>query len=310
MQFPTRGGNAIDDDDGSSDWESGSGEDVAAAHVPPPQELSSVYESLMQSIDDLGGRVVPKMQWSCPKDAAWILPNNTIECSTPDEVFMLLKSSDRIAHDIDVLNCILQSRESPRSPLGKEREDRESESSQEQDTIPDHAHVIAVRKWYHLKPGREFRCFVRNNTLVAVCQRDLSMKFEHLLGASMEKIIDRIKAFYDTVIHTQFSLDNFIFDCYVPESENASVRVIDFTPDIIATTNPLLFSWEDIDKCYADRACDSAETSSKRPEYRCIEQNIPLKPESALYGVPFDFVDSSQGSALNTLLEQARSAGL
>lgn len=296
MQFPTRGG------DDSSEWSSSDGEeDAEIPSTPPPEALSSIYTSLEEMIEELGGRVVPKMQWSCPKDAAWILPNNTVQCSTPDEVFMLLKSSDRIAHDIDVLHGIIGSNESPRSPLVQEKgPDRGSASSQDDAIIPARSHVIALRKWYDLKPGRDFRCFVKGNTLVAICQRDLSMKYKHLLGSSsMENIIDRIQAFYNDAIHQRFSLDNFIFDCYVPEAENASVRVMDFTPDCVDTTNPLLFSWEEIDQYYADQ--------TTRPEYRCIEEDIPLKPESALYGVPFDFVDSSQGSALNALLEQARS---
>jgi hypothetical protein len=309
MQFPTRGEGVMGEE--SSDWssssEQGDCEDDADALSRPPEELSSMYRSLEEMIEELGGRVVPKMQWSCPKDAAWILPNNTIQCSTPDEVFMLLKSSDRIVHDIETLNSIIESNESPRSPLADEIEpDRESDSSQDNAGIPERSHVIALRKWYDLKPGCDFRCFVKENMLVAVCQRDVSMKYMHLLGSSnKESILNRIQGLYDQAIHKRFSLENFIFDCYVPEAETASVRIIDFTPDNIDTTNPLLFSWEDVDQCHKIR-----KQHPSTPEFRCIEQDIPLKPESALYGVPYDFVDSSQGSALNNLLEQARSAGI
>lgn len=322
MQFPTRGADALDDD--SSEWSSNSSDEGCAnsreerASTIPREEVSAIYESIERDIHELGGRVVPKMQWSCPKDASWILPNNTVQCSTPDDVFLLLKSSDRIAHDIETLHHILaHCKDSPRSPLSRAHEcceeegaavsgDQESDSSHENTITLDNSHVIALRKWYDLKPGREFRCFVKENVLVAVCQRDLSMMFKHLLGVSMERIADRIQSFYDDVIHEKFGLQNFVFDCYVPEAEQAAVRVIDFSPDTVDTTNPLLFSWEDIDRCFANRTEHTLDR--KRPEYRYIDHDIPLKPESALYGVPFDFVDASEGSALSNLLDQARAA--
>lgn len=118
---------------------------------------------------------------------------------------------------------------------------------------------------------------------------------------------------YDTVIHTRFSLVNFSFDCYVPEAEHASVRIIDFNPFhhqeeeeqeehamVSAVTNPLLFSWEDIDAL--------SNTQNERVEFRYIDQDVPVQPESALYGVPFDFVDTRQGSALTNLLDQANAS--
>lgn len=124
---------------------------------------------------------------------------------------------------------------------------------------------------------------------------------------------------YDTVIHTRFSLANFSFDCYVPEAEHASVRIIDFNPfyhhhqeeegeeeeeehtvGVPAVTNPLLFTWEDIHAL--------SDTQDDSVEFRYIDKDVPVQPESALYGVPFDFVDTRQGSALTNLLDQANAS--
>lgn len=297
MQFPTRdqGGLEEEDENWSEPPQAGLNSDPTDDDEPssrPPEALASLYEQVSDMISDLGGFVVPKMQWSCPKDASWILPNNTVKCSTPDDVFLLLKSSDRIAHDIDTLQSIL-AENSPRSPLSKRFDFLQK------------SHVVALRKWYDLKPGREFRCFVKNNTLIGICQRDISVKHQHIVD-KVDEIQERIKTFYTTTLHKEFPLADYVFDCYVPEAEHASVRVIDFNPACLnSTTNPLLFTWEDLDGMYAELQQQDGE-ASQSIEFRFIDQNIPLKPESALYGIPFDFVDTSAGSALSTLLEEAR----
>jgi hypothetical protein len=293
MQFPTRDQAALEDEDWSEPPRTGLNSEPADDEEPssrPPEALTSLYEQLKDVITDLGGFVVPKMQWSCPKDASWILPNNTIKCSTPDEVFLLLKSSDRIAHDVETLQSIL-GENSPRSPLSKQIDSLQK------------SHVVALRKWYDLKPGREFRCFVKNNTLVGICQRDVSVKHQHIVD-KVDEIQERIETFYTTVLHKKFPLADYVFDCYVPEAQNASVRVVDFNPaSLNSTTNPLLFTWEELDGLHGQMQYGE---SSQSIEFRFIDQDIPLKPESALYGVPFDFVDASAGSALSTLLEEAR----
>ena len=56
---------------------------------------------------------------------------------------LLLKSSDRIAHDLCHAfdGCASRPERPPRA-------------------------VLALRKFYNLRPGREFRCFMRNHELV------------------------------------------------------------------------------------------------------------------------------------------------
>jgi hypothetical protein len=74
-------------------------------------------------------------------------------CSCPQhvsravQVLLLLKSSDRVAHDIchayDACSAGVQ----------------QAQQQQQQ-------HTLALRKWVNLKPEREFRCFVRARDLI------------------------------------------------------------------------------------------------------------------------------------------------
>jgi len=53
------------------------------------------------AIEAYGGGVFPKLNFSSPKDAAWLLPSSQpLRCTSPADVYMLLKSSDFISHDL------------------------------------------------------------------------------------------------------------------------------------------------------------------------------------------------------------------
>ena len=64
-------------------------------------------------------------------------------CCTAVQVLLLLKSSDRVAHDI----C---------------------HAFDSCETVPSSAvpHMLALRKWVALRPERELRCFVRQRELI------------------------------------------------------------------------------------------------------------------------------------------------
>jgi hypothetical protein len=68
----------------------------------------------------------------------------------------MLKSSDRISHDIDIL------------------------LSQQWRHAVRPAPVLVLCKWHDLRPEREFRCFVKGGDLVGACQRDISQHFPQL----------------------------------------------------------------------------------------------------------------------------------
>lgn len=97
---------------------------------------------------------------------------------------MLLKSSDRVAHDI--CNAF--------------------------DHCPDPAappvdYVLALRKWQNLRPESEFRCFIRNNALVGISQREVTQFFPQLSGREddIESVIDD---FFEEHVRKKFPLGN------------------------------------------------------------------------------------------------------
>jgi hypothetical protein len=57
-------------------------------------------QQVQSSINQLGNICMPKMNWSSPKDATWI-NCGSLKCSTPGDVYLLLKSSDFIVFDLE-----------------------------------------------------------------------------------------------------------------------------------------------------------------------------------------------------------------
>lgn len=44
--------------------------------------------------------MLPKLAWSAPRDAAWIAKNGSLKCSSPGDIFLLLKTSECVAYDL------------------------------------------------------------------------------------------------------------------------------------------------------------------------------------------------------------------
>ena len=78
---------------------------VLCTAVQPPS-FPDLVEKVTQSIHRLGGAVLPKLNWSAPRDAMWIAPGNSLKCVCPGEVILLLKSSNFIAHDISRVSVL------------------------------------------------------------------------------------------------------------------------------------------------------------------------------------------------------------
>ncbi len=130
---------------------------------------ATVMEHIDHAIQQLGGTVAPRVNWSSPHDATWMMTSGTLACTNAQEVcdgvgicntsvcttnhnqqvILLLHSSDRVAHDITTLRAL--------NTAG--------------DTTTHHAPqpTLALRKWQRFRPEREFRCFVCNKRLVGMC---------------------------------------------------------------------------------------------------------------------------------------------
>lgn len=202
-----------DDDNESPDDED---EDISAPWRP-------LHNQIKQVIAELGGNVVPKLNWSAPKDATWINAN-TMSCRLPSEIYLLLKSSDFITHDLEHAfdDCV----DSPDTVL----------------TPADIPYHLVLKKYVAINPSLEFRCFVRARKILGMSQRDLN-HYDYL--AKMSGMLrSRIQEFFDLRLRDSFPDEDFVFDVYIP-APYRKVWLVDVNP-WAPKTDPLLFTWQEL----------------------------------------------------------------
>ena len=190
----------------------------------PSLAWQEVHQAIKSTLAELGGSVVPKLNWSAPKDATWISATNSMECQTPNDIYLLLKSSDFVSHDLEQAfdDC----------------EDRDSDTSRH--SVPYH---LALRKTIPaLITSLEFRCFVRARQLIAICQRDLN--HYDFLPSLVPTLRNAVQGFFEEKLQRMFPDENFVFDVYIPQPYKR-VWLIDINP-WAAKTDPLLFSWMEL----------------------------------------------------------------
>lgn len=208
------------DDDG---YDSFSDDDDVDEASDPSTEWKDFHTQVKDTIAEFGGKVTPKLNWSAPKDATWINATNDTECRSPNDIYLLLKSSDFVTHDLEHAfdDCV---------------PDTESASKPE---IPYH---LVLRKYANFNPSLEFRCFVRDRKLLCLCQRD--QNHYDFLFSLRDSLRSRIQAFFDEKLKDTFPDPNFVFDVYLP-APHQRVWLVDINP-WAERTDPLLFSWLEI----------------------------------------------------------------
>lgn len=88
------------------------------------------------------------------QDASWILPaSSPLKCTSPSDVYLLLKSSDFISHDISEEHVF---------------DGCETETESQHSEMPPYELELVLRKWYAVDRSRELRCFVRQNVLLGI----------------------------------------------------------------------------------------------------------------------------------------------
>jgi hypothetical protein len=238
------------------------------------------------------------MNWSAPKDATWISATNSLECRTPTDIYLLLKSSDFVTHDIEHAfdDCVDGDESSEAAKMTKA-------------TIPYH---LVLRKYVQLNPSVEFRCFVRNRKLIAICQRDLN-HFEFLFKME-DQLKRKISDFFQNRLQDTFPDENFVFDVYIPPPHER-VWLIDINPWAIRT-DPLIFSWlelltmedeaaptetEDlVEEGGSESDEEDVEEVSKFPLFRLVHKDDPeaysfTTSQYSAHKLPKDVVDASRG---------------
>lgn len=171
-----------------------------------------------------------------------------MECRTANDVYLLLKSSDFVTHDLEQVfdGCGDDSESEEGSKVDilndgvSEPLDNMLSNSQSLSDIP--YHIVLRKTVPNFNPALEFRCFVRDRQLLCMCQRDLN--HFSFLPPLMPKLRSLIQDFFDTNLRRSFLDGNFAFDVYIPPPHNR-VWLIDINP-WAPRTDPLLFSWLEI----------------------------------------------------------------
>lgn len=223
-------------------------EDSAPSRLPPNQRFPELHQKIQDTITELGGEVAPKLNWSSPRDAAWISPHqNTVKCTSPNDIYLLLKSSNFITHDLDhafdgtvaTTTTSSSSNGTAVSGLGFQP-------------------VLVLRSFFTPHQALEFRCFVKQRSLVAIAQRDLN--HYNFLQRLRPAITARAKDLFDSRLRFTFPDGNFVFDVYIPEVHSlddsddddddpgrklGKARLIDINP-WAPRTETLLFGWDEL----------------------------------------------------------------
>jgi len=231
------------------DWSSDDDEDdePGAAHF----EFEELNAAIDDAITSLGGAVIPKLNWSAPKDAAWV-NSGTLECRTAGDVYMLVKSSDFCNFDVN--------------HAAKDVRDEQPANVKFQ---------LALRKFCNLYPSQEFRCFVRNRQMIAISQRHHSQHWPHL-AQSRGSIQRVIQDFYAAVVSPIVELEKYTFDIYIDKKER--IWLLDLNV-WASRTDALLFEWSEL----------QSMTSPSLPVFRVVETAKQVRADPlASYKAPID----------------------
>ncbi|VBB86763.1 Putative cell division cycle protein 123 CD123 [Podospora comata] len=306
------------DESGSEDDDD---DEPTTARLPPNQRFPELHQKIESTIAQLGGSVAPKLNWSSPRDATWISRHpNTIKCTSANDIYILLKSSSFISHDLDHAfdDC---------APTTT------SQSS------PPFQPVLVLRSYFNILPSLEFRCFVKDRNLVAITQRDPN--YYPFLRSLRPHIVSRIRELFTKRLKFTFPEADFSFDVYIPEASYddevnrlGRARLIDINP-WAPRTDTILFGWDELlginvkrpviggpmstqdqDESEVESESDDDEEGEEedRPELRLVEKDDPAaynfsSPAFSAHKLPKDVVDASQageGGGMRELAETLR----
>jgi D123 len=107
------------------------------------EDFSVLTSQIKSAIQTLKGEVFVKFNWSAPTDAAW-LRGGSLKCTDSADIYLLLKSSDRIVYDIENMFNLCPDCELKRPEK----------------------FTLILRSWANLDPAMEFRVFVASNQIL------------------------------------------------------------------------------------------------------------------------------------------------
>lgn len=232
------------------------------AGIYTEMDFTNLNQRIEATIQQLGGSVVPKLNFSTPKDATW-MHAGTLKCQTPGDIYLLLKSSDFCAFDVQYAFT------------------QDVVVAQGQEVPPDASYPLhlTLTKWCNLYPSQEFRCFVRNRCMIAISQRHHSQHFPHLMEDAT-RIRDLIHEFFLDYVQERFPDDKYVVDVYIDKQHR--VWIVDFNV-WGARTDSLMFGWREL--------TDMSPCLMKVPEIRCVETSKEVRPDPlSSFRAPIDAV--------------------
>ena len=237
----------------------------------------------------------------------------------PEQIFLLLQSSDFIVHDLyHAFDCSGEgvkdgewssssgeSEENDRGEKDKEQEGKseEEEESKKKEELSDEAYTLTLRKWANLQSGREFRCFVANETvLLGISQRDHTNFYPFLLEEK-EMIREKVELFFKENVCGNFPDSHYVFDVYV--DRKFRVWLLDFNP-FCSSTHPSLFDWSEL--LLSPSLCSSSSSQKEKTQMKIVTSQSNIKTTDAMLNrVPHDVYDVSNADSINQFIKFAKS---
>lgn len=267
--FVPNPGEASSGADSSTDFDD---DDASVEDADSAARFPELEKSIVAAIDRHGGGVLPKLNWSAPSDAAWVL-GGSLKCASATDVLLLLKTSDRISHDLCDARRAYAAALPPESPAAG--------ASDAPGGAEGGPFVLALRRWCNLKPQNEFRCFctAHGATLVSACQRDRFSHYPFLVPARAT-LLRLLQAFVRANLGAAAAValpERLVADLYVDAEEK--VHLLDLAP-FHEATDPLLFEWPEL-----LRRADTVEAQERSASGSVVAQ-VKLRPGDAAGGGP------------------------
>ncbi|BGP25057.1 hypothetical protein JCM10295v2_003977 [Rhodotorula toruloides] len=286
-----------DSDDSSSSSSSTSSADGADGRPNSPRHQRRQFSfphldaEIRSALEKYDGAVFPKLNWSSPQvdedkqDAAWMLPGQNLKCQTPADVYLLLKSSDFVSHDLDRAfdDCV------DRVPLERSTLEGEREGGHRSGGRG-WSFELVLKKWFDMPRSQEWRCFVRENRLLAISQRDTTF-YDFLQGEEVKQsLIAQVTDFWTREIRDKAPLASYIFDLYLTR-DSSRLFLIDLNP-FSPRTDTLLFPPSSLLTLHQS-------SPLAPPELRVVESEKGQgMPRYAHNRYPRDVVELSEGQSV------------
>ncbi|KAH3902682.1 related to Cell division cycle protein 123 [Saccharomycodes ludwigii] len=258
----------------ASDDGSDKEEHPVTQRIDPLVDFPEFHLLLENKFLEINGPISPKLNWSSPKDAAWILPyNNTMLCREVNDLYLLLNASNYTMHDI-------------LTPY-EDVPDREDEEG--------NCYELVLREWEDINPALEFRVFIacESRQILGISQRDMKTNYQFLENLKTG-IQEKIEEFVETVFLKKDLFQNekgVVIDVYVPRPFN-KIWLIDVNA-FSRSTDPLLFSWNELITKLGNGKSPKASVSDFDVEFRLVSKTAVGHRDHTENQMPIDIVQAS-----------------